>query len=44
MLVRQRAKGTVFWAEKGASEKLRRKGLAYCKIICLEQDGQDSEQ
>lgn len=45
MLVRERARGTVFWAEKKrASEKLRRKGLTYCKIICLEQDGQDNEQ
>lgn len=42
MLVTQRARGTVFWAEKKANEKLRRKGLVYCKVICLKQDGQDN--
>lgn len=43
-LVRQWAGRIASWAERKASEWLKRKSLARCKITCLEQDRQDNEQ
>lgn len=39
MLVRERARGTVSGQKKRASEKLRRKGLTYCRLFASSRMG-----